>query len=173
MGNRLFQRVNKQPAALRPSGSGPPSLESPTDAIQGTPTRSRQLDASERSLLIFFVYCSQKNKNVSGMFHQLRSLGPVLLACLSIAACATAPPVQEMSDARQAISAAEEAEAQTYAPTTLSDARRYLAEAEQLLQDEAYGPARMNAVRARNRAVRALQLSQAAAAEEREKPDAD
>jgi hypothetical protein len=37
--------------------------------------------------------------------------------------------------------------------------------AEQLIEDEVYGAARMNAVRARNRAVRALELAQAAAAE--------
>jgi hypothetical protein len=135
--------------------------------------RRRLLDVSENSLLIFLAYRSHKNNNVPGMFHQLRSLGPALLACLSIVACATAPPVQEMSDARQAITAAEDAEAQTYAPTTLEDARRYLAEAEQLLRDEAYGPARVNAVRARNRATRALELAEDAAARASEESTED
>ena len=76
------------------------------------------------------------------------------------AGCVTAPPVQEMSDARQAISAAEQADAGRVAADTLADARRFLAEAEQQIQQQAYGPARMNAVRAKNRAVLALRSTQ-------------
>jgi hypothetical protein len=82
-------------------------------------------------------------------------------ALLAVSACVTSPPVQEMSDARQAIAAAEEADAERLAPAPLSDARRYLGEAERQLQLEAYGPARMNAVRAKNSAVEALHVSQA------------
>ena len=85
----------------------------------------------------------------------------MLTAVLAIAGCVTTPPVQEMSDARQAISAAEEADAGKLAPETLGDARRFLAEAEQQIQQEAYGPARMNAVRAKNRATQALRSSAA------------
>jgi hypothetical protein len=66
-----------------------------------------------------------------------------------------------MSDARQAISAAEQANASRLAPEPLGDARRLLAEAERQLQQEAYGPARMNAVRAKNRAAQALSQSAA------------
>ena len=68
----------------------------------------------------------------------------------------TSPPVQEMSDARQAISAAEQADAAGVAGDSLEEARRFLAEAERQIQAEAYGPARMNAVRAKNRAALAL-----------------
>ena len=82
------------------------------------------------------------------------------IGVLLLAACITAPPVQEMSDARQAISAAEQADAERVAADTLADARRFLAEAERQIQEEAYGPARMNAVRAKNRAVTALRSSQ-------------
>jgi hypothetical protein len=78
------------------------------------------------------------------------------LIALVIAGCVTAPPVQEMSDARQAISAAEQANADRVAAATLADARRFLAEAEQQIQQQSYGPARMNAVRAKNRALLAL-----------------
>jgi hypothetical protein len=84
------------------------------------------------------------------------------LAALLLAACVSAPPVQEMSDARQAINAAEDADAGRLAPESLREARRFLEEAEQQLQQEAYGPARMNAVRARNRAAQALRSSQLA-----------
>lgn len=78
------------------------------------------------------------------------------LVTLVLAGCVTAPPVQEMSDARQAISAAEAAAVGRAAPESLADARRFLAEAEQQIQQQAYGPARFNAIRAKNRATVAL-----------------
>jgi hypothetical protein len=87
---------------------------------------------------------------------------PVLVVAAALAACVTAPPVQEMSDARQAISAAEQADANRLAPDSLTDARRFLAEAERQIQQNAYGPARLNAVRAKNRAAQALSSSQTA-----------
>jgi hypothetical protein len=65
-----------------------------------------------------------------------------------------------MSDARQAIIAAEQADAERLASSSLNDARRFLAEAERQIQEEAYGPARINAVRAKNRALQALRTSQ-------------
>ena len=101
------------------------------------------------------------NKNGASMFF-LRglSLGVALLAA---SGCVTSPPVQEMSDARQAITAAEEADAARFAPESLGDAQRLLESAERLLRDQAYGAARVNAVRARNRAVQALASSQGAA----------
>lgn len=74
-----------------------------------------------------------------------------------LAACAIQPPVQEMSDARQAIAAAEAAGADRLAVETLAEARRYLAEAEADIVAESYGPARIKAVRAQDRAMRALQ----------------
>jgi len=85
--------------------------------------------------------------------HAHRIVG--LLAVLLVG-CVTSPPVQEMSDARQAIAAAEAADAERFAPESLESARRFLVEAERQLQQEAYGPARMNAVRAKNRAIAAL-----------------
>jgi outer membrane murein-binding lipoprotein Lpp len=92
-----------------------------------------------------------KNK----MLRVLATIGVFLLA-----GCVTAPPVQEMSDARQAIAAAEEADAERVASDTLAAARRFLAEAERQIQEEAYGPARMNAVRAKNRALLALRSTE-------------
>ena len=86
----------------------------------------------------------------------------LLLVSIAVAACTT-PPVQEMSDARQAIAAAEQANAAKFAPEPLNDARRFLADAERQIQEEAYGPARMNAVRAKNRAGQALRASHASA----------
>ena len=81
------------------------------------------------------------------------------IVVLLLAGCVTAPPVQEMSDARQAISAAELADTDRVAADTLADAHRFLAEAERQIQEQAYGPARMNAVRAKNRAALALRTT--------------
>jgi hypothetical protein len=83
------------------------------------------------------------------------------LSAFGVAGCVSAPPVQEMSDARQAIRAAEQADAGRVAGDTLADARKFLEEAERQIQEEAYGPASMNAVRAKNRAVQALRSTQA------------
>jgi hypothetical protein len=90
-----------------------------------------------------------------------RQLGAVFLS-LVLAGCAVAPPVQEMSDARQAIAAAEAADAAVHSPRALEDARRFISVAERQIREETYGPARANAVRAKNRAVRALQDAEAA-----------
>lgn len=76
-------------------------------------------------------------------------------ALLLLAGCASAP-VQEMSDARQAIQAAEEAGAAAYAPEALQDAKRLLTSAERKLQREAYQSARIDAREARRRAAEAL-----------------
>jgi hypothetical protein len=67
-----------------------------------------------------------------------------------------------MSDARQAIAAAIQANAQGYAPDPLKEARRYLTAAESQIREQAYGPARANALRAKDRAIQALEASQRA-----------
>jgi len=103
----------------------------------------------------------QNNKKTITMFRLGARSVTLLMALCAAAGCVTSPPVQEMSDARQAISAAEEANAARFAPESLDDAQRFLAQAEQQLLQEAYGPARANAVRAKNRAVQALVSSQA------------
>ena len=79
-------------------------------------------------------------------------------ALLLLAACAGAP-VQEMSDARQAIQAAEEAGAREHAPGAFSDAQKLLSSAEQKLQIRAYSGARHDAREARRRAAEALRAS--------------
>jgi len=83
-----------------------------------------------------------------------------MVGTLLLVGCVTAPPVQEMSDARQAIRAAEQAGPGRVSADTLADARRLLEEAERQIEQEAYGPARMNAIRAKNRAIFALRSSE-------------
>ena len=79
--------------------------------------------------------------------------------CMSmLAACATAP-VQEMSDARQAIRAAQNAGASQRAPDKLQNAQALLTSAEQSLQKRMYRAARRHAIAARNAAVEAMEAS--------------
>ena len=90
--------------------------------------------------------------------HSLRRW-PLLGVVGMLTACLSTPPVQEMSDARQAIAAAEEAEAETHAPAALAEARRLLEVAQRQIQNESFGSARMNAVRAKDQATQALTTS--------------
>ena len=76
------------------------------------------------------------------------------VAILSLAACATGP-VQEMSDARQAIRSAEAAGAGQRSPDTLSAAHRLLREAQTRLEAGAYHDARRFALDARDEAIKA------------------
>jgi hypothetical protein len=79
----------------------------------------------------------------------------LVAAALALAACAGAP-VQEMSNARQAIRAAREAGAEQTAPQKLSEAEELLIRAEDSLERRAYGEARRNAKAARDKAAEAL-----------------
>ncbi|MDX1508115.1 MAG: hypothetical protein R3358_07530, partial [Woeseiaceae bacterium] len=56
----------------------------------------------------------------------LFSIAMLLGVALIASACETAPPVQEMSDARQAIAVAREAGAETHASEELLQAERFL-----------------------------------------------
>lgn len=86
-------------------------------------------------------------------------LGRSLLAGLVLlAGCATAP-VQEMSDARQALLAAEEAGALEYADKTLANARSFLARAERALSAHQYAEAREQAELAKAAALEARALA--------------
>lgn len=88
---------------------------------------------------------------------KFRVAGIVFFAAL-LAACATAP-VQEMSDARQAIVAAKQAGASQEAPAELAKAQHYLQNAEQALQRHDFGRARASAEKAKEAASGALRVS--------------
>lgn len=87
-------------------------------------------------------------------------IGALALLML-LAACETAPPVQEMSDARQAITVAREAGAADLAAAELAEAEEYLQNAELKLDRQQYREARSAAVEAKLRAQQALKLSEA------------
>ncbi|RMH17262.1 MAG: DUF4398 domain-containing protein [Gammaproteobacteria bacterium] len=64
-------------------------------------------------------------------------------------------PTQEMSDARQALAAAESVNAGVLAPETYSEAKRMLRSAEKSLRKRNYSLARRDALRAKELAMQA------------------
>lgn len=88
-------------------------------------------------------------------FKAIRSFISTLTITSVLLACASNPPVQEMSDARQAIKAAREVDAAHYAPDTLVQAENYLSEATSSLEAGAYESARQAALAAKEQAIRA------------------
>jgi hypothetical protein len=82
----------------------------------------------------------------------------IATALIALAGCAGAP-VQQMSDARQAINAAKAAGAADTAPEPLAQATELLANAEQALQKRDYRTARRKAEEAHAQAVTALNLA--------------
>lgn len=82
--------------------------------------------------------------------------GLLILSLTALAGCETGPPVQEMSDARQAIAVARQAGAAQLAPDVLRAAETFLDSAQQKLSRRAYSQARVDAIQAKNRAIEAL-----------------
>ena len=87
----------------------------------------------------------------------------VVLCCVILTACATAP-IQEMSDARQSLQAAHDAGADKYAQTSLLNAEQALQQAEQKLEQRAFKEARFSALRAKTQAMDAQEIALAISA---------
>ena len=86
--------------------------------------------------------------------------GALLAVLLTIVGCQTAP-VQEMSDARQAIAVAKKAGAADHAAADLKAAEEFLTSAERSLVIRHYSQARDDALHAKSRALDALKVSAA------------
>jgi len=86
---------------------------------------------------------------------------PLILLLGLLAAC-TAPPVQEMSDARQAVRAAQAAGAADRAPIELAEAQQLIDEAQLYLSRKDYRRAEKAAIEARAAAIRALDVAREA-----------
>jgi hypothetical protein len=90
-------------------------------------------------------------------------MGLSVAASVGVAGCAGAP-VQEMSNARQAIKAARDAAGSSAeTPASLLEAEALLNRAEDSLQKRAYKQARRDAIAARGKAAEALNTSRTAA----------
>jgi nucleoid-associated protein YgaU len=83
-----------------------------------------------------------------------------LLLALS-AGCATAPPAQEMSDARQSLETAQTIGAEEHAPEVLDNAQQLLSRAETDMQSGNYEEAQKDAVAALEAARQAVAITQA------------
>ena len=94
----------------------------------------------------------------SGIFSGVVARGLLIVIMLIAAGCGTAPPVQEMSDARQAIAAAKEAGAEQSAAADFRAAEAFLDSAQRKLSERLYAQARRDALQAKARAHDALSL---------------
>lgn len=90
-----------------------------------------------------------------------RALGLFVVAsgALMLFACAGAP-VQEMSNARQSLAAAQQAQAEKSSPVDMENARHYLDAAQTALDAGDYSTAREDALKAQQSALKALAISQ-------------
>jgi hypothetical protein len=86
------------------------------------------------------------------------------LLCVALVSGCAGWPVQEMSNARQAIVAAEKAGAEKYAPQTLAEAQRLLASAKSHSNKGDYRTAREEAEQAREKAIEARRAAEQAQA---------
>lgn len=86
----------------------------------------------------------------------------LVLLLLATAGCVSVP-VQAMSNARQALQAAQKAGAVRYAPALYAEARRWLGDAEFALRGDDYTRARSSALKAARAARKAAAVARAAA----------
>ena len=82
---------------------------------------------------------------------------PGVAFLLVLISCSINPPVQEMSNARQAIQSAYEVKAQLYAPSPLKEAEQSLERATNALDKGDYPSARESAIAAQQQAIKARQ----------------
>ncbi len=82
------------------------------------------------------------------------------LSLITLTACVTNPPYQEMSDARQAINAAELTGADVAEPDLVRLAKRHLHNAKDAMEERRFNAARHEAVLAHRKATEALEALQ-------------
>ena len=92
------------------------------------------------------------------MFGRFRILG-VSIALAALISCATLPPLQEMSNARQTIAAAKEFSDEASNNQRIIEAERLLARAERRIEVNLYDGARADALRAQSEAIKYLEES--------------
>ena len=103
------------------------------------------------------LYNQDHNQN-PGIQHLLIFFMICIVAAFT-SSCALTPPVQEMSNARQTISAAHEVKANVYAPKQLLAAERFMELASTAMASGDYLSAREYAVEAQQYAIKARQLA--------------
>ncbi|MEK7989456.1 MAG: DUF4398 domain-containing protein [Thiotrichaceae bacterium] len=89
----------------------------------------------------------------------MSQLRVVFLFLVSLLISCAGIPSQEMSDARQALSAAQKAHAEYYVPENMTQAQETLDQAELALSNGQFSKARQNALLAKEQAVKAYEMS--------------
>ena len=87
-----------------------------------------------------------------------------LMIVFTLSACATLPPLQEMSNARQTIAAAKEMNSSAEQSQKIQEAERLLSRAERRMEVNLYESARQDALRAQKEAIEFIEwaISQSA-----------
>ena len=87
-----------------------------------------------------------------------------LMIVFTLSACATLPPLQEMSNARQTIAAAKEMNSSGEQSQKIQEAERLLSRAERRIEVNLYESARQDALRAQKEAIEFIEwaISQSA-----------
>ena len=106
------------------------------------------------------------------MFGRFRILG-VSIALAALISCATLPPLQEMSNARQTIAAAKEFSEEANNNQKILEAERLLARAERRIEVNLYEAARLDAVRAQSEAIAYLEEASIDNLDETDSPEPD
>jgi len=90
------------------------------------------------------------------MSGRLRVFG-LSIALAALISCAALPPLQEMSNARQTISAAKEISDGAHNNQRILEAERLLSRAERRIEVNLYEAARLDALRAQSEAIKYLE----------------
>ena len=106
------------------------------------------------------------------MSSHLRVVG-VSIVLAALISCATLPPLQEMSNARQTIAAAKEFSDEANNNQRIIEAERLLARAERRLEFNYFEAARLDAVRAQSEAIAYLEEAMTDDRNEIESPKQD
>ena len=91
-----------------------------------------------------------------------------LMIVFSLSACASLPPLQEMSNARQTIAAAKEMNSSAEQSQKIQEAERLLSRAERRMEVNLYESARQDALRAQKEAIEFIEWAISQSADKKE-----
>ena len=91
-----------------------------------------------------------------------------LMIVFTLSACATLPPLQEMSNARQTIAAAKEMNSSADQSQKIQEAERLLSRAERRMEVNLYESARQDALRAQKEAIEFIEWAISQSADKKE-----
>ena len=92
-----------------------------------------------------------------------------IIVLFALSACATLPPLQEMSNARQTIAAAKEMNSNAEQSEKIMEAERLLSRAERRMEVNLYEPARQDALRAQKEAIEFIEWAISKSSNQEEK----